>query len=219
LDELHSCVFVIATSKRHDTILSSICELLNSGVIDRAVSSNISLSHLGSLFSFADGGDDIAKRNAEILKSSKIVIDVQKLRQYARNPFSQKSAIDTVRLESGEQNHNAPIFRLAGGQTCSKVVGDEITGLFIEIRIQLSSIGSQNEQGQDAKPEDYEVVELTRLVNEVYMRVRKVFDLAAQLFQATALGGEVENDERFIFDSLAPVEFSSSCVVCASFFD
>jgi len=198
LDELHSCVFVIATSKRHDTVLSSICNLLNSGVINRAASSNISLSNLGGLFSFAAGGDDIAKRNAKILKTSKIVINIKKLRKYARDPFSQKSAIDTVHLESGEQ------FRLAGGQTCSRVVGEDITGLFIETRIQLSAIGSQKEQGEDAKPENDEVAELTQLVNEVYMRVRKVFDLAAQIFQATALGGEVENNKKFIFDSLPP---------------
>ena len=209
LDELQPYLFVMTTSRQHETVIKSVCSLLNSGVLHRSVSASISLSRLGGLFSFADGGDDIARRNAELLRSAKIVVDVQRLLKYASNPFSQKSATETVRLESGEQR-DAPRFRLAGGQTCSKIVGEsDIESLFVEIQIQLSSIQTQEQQGNSSRAEHDDIADLIQLVDEVYRRVQGVFELVEHIYKAIALGGEFRNQHMIVFSSQAPEQTRS----------
>jgi len=204
LDDLQPSVFVIATSKRHETVVTSLCALLNSGVINQAAAGNISLSQLCGLFSFADGGDDIAKRNAELLRSARIVIDVQRLRRYAEDTFSQKKASDTVRVETGQQN--GPKFRLAGGHTCFKVIGvSDIESLFVEVRIQLSAILAQKQQSQDSNSEPTEIADLIRVIDEIHKRVQKVFDLAEHIFTALSFGGDLIGEQSVIdFPSQTP---------------
>jgi hypothetical protein len=204
LDDLQPSVFVIATSKRHETVVSSLCALLNSGVINQAAAGNISLSQLCGLFSFADGGDDIAKRNAELLRSARIVIDVQRLRRYAEDTFSQKTASDTVRVATGQQN--GPKFRLAGGHTCFKVIGvSDIESLFVEVQIQLSAIQAQKQQSQDSNSEPTEIADLIRVIDEIHKRVHKVFDLAEHIFTALSFGGGPIGEQSIIdFPSQTP---------------
>ena len=212
LDDLQPSVFVIATSRRHDTVVSSLCTLLNSGVISQAVAGSISLAQLRELFKYADGGDNIAKRNAELLRSARIVIDVQRLRRYADDPFSLKKASDTVRVETGQQN--GPQFRLAGGHTCFKVLGEsDIESLFVEVQIQLSAIHAQKLQSQLSTPESTETTEiadLIRMVDEIHKRVHKVLDLAEHIFTALSLGGDLIGEQSVIdFPSQTPEKLRS----------
>ena len=208
LDELQPSLFLMTNSKRHETVMSSICNLLNAGVLNRAVAANISLSQLCTLFSFAEGGDDAAKRNSELLRSARIVLDVQRLRRYADDPLTQKTAIDTVRVET--KGHD---FRLAGGHTCAKLVGQsDIESLFVEIQIQLSASQAQKYQGKDPTSENSDILDLISLVEEVHERVRKVFDLAEHIFKALALGGDLreQGEQRIIeFPSQAPAQSRS----------
>ncbi len=194
LDEMQPYLFQLANSKRYspDGVINAIRDLLNSGVIKRAMAANISLSQLGVFFSYVDGGDDIAKRNAELLRSAKIEINVKELLEYARNPFSQKTASDTVRVQGSRESEDSPKFRMAGGQTCSTMVGhSDIESLFVEVRIQLSTVGSQK-QGEASHSETNDIAELRMLVDVVDTRVRKVFELADLIFKVTSLGWDLE---------------------------
>jgi hypothetical protein len=212
LDELQPSLFVITiTNKRYETVIPCICNLLNMGVLKRAVDDpQISLSKLSALFSFADGGDDTARRNAELLRSATIVLDLQRLHRYANDPLTQKTAIDTVRVET-----KAHYFRLAGGHRCAKLVGEsDIESLFVEIQIQLSAAEAQKPKGKDSEEsasENSEIVDLVGLVDEVHTRVRKVFDIAEYIFKALALGGYLETREQSIieFPSQAPAQSRS----------
>ncbi len=212
LDELQPSLFVITiTHKRSETVMPCICNLLNMGVLRRAVDDpQISLSKLSALFSFADGGDDTAKRNAELLRSATIVLDLQRLQRYANDPLTQKTAIDTVRVET-----KAHDFRLAGGHRCAKLVGEsDIESLFVEIQIQLSASEAQKPQGKDSEDSasgNSEIVDLVCLVDEVHKRVRKVFDIAEYIFKALALGGYLKTKDQSIieFPSQAPAQSRS----------
>ncbi len=192
--------------------MKSICDLLDSDLMNRAKDEKLSVSQLGGLFSYVDSGDDIARRNAELLSSanSKIVIDFKQLRKYAKDPFSQSSATDTVRVQIEDNRYphdnntdDLRKFRLAGGQACSRVVGNsEIDSLFVEMRIQLS-----------AKSENDDIVELNSSVNEVYTRVRKVFELAHHIFRVLALGWDFEKGECIKLIEYKGESDSLECVI------
>lgn len=198
LDEVQPCLFKIASDKRHDVIVQELCSLLNSGVINRAIAANISISNLGNLFAYADGGDDVAKRNASLLRSARIMINLGLLLKFSRDPFSQRAASDAVEVSIADHSTaGGPQFRLAGGQTCTRVVGEsDVESLFVELRIQLSTIASNTQDEEVAGAQSSETADLSSLTNEAYARVRKAFELADYIYQASALGwvpSEVDN--------------------------
>ena len=208
MDELQPFVFVIAGSMRPESVLVYVCNLLNSGVMKRAEAASVSLSRLGGLFSYASGGDESAKRNAKLLRSAKFAIDIRKLRKIALDPFSDKTAFDTVeiRLDSGYDN-SVSQFRLAGGHTEGRIKGEfDVESLFAEIRIQFCAMTAQSQTRQaQAANAEHEDSEDLLMIDEAYVRVRKVFDLANQIFKAFTLGWELENNDHIIeFSSQTP---------------
>jgi hypothetical protein len=175
------------------------------GVINTAKAANVSLPSLGSLFAYADGGDDVAKRNASLLKSARIVINLRQLLKFSRNPFSQRRASDAVEVSIG--GDGGPQFRLAGGQTCTRVVGEsDVESLFVELRIQLSSdqtaVGRPEEEVAGAERD--EKAELLVMTTEAYVRVRKVLELADCIYQASALGWKPAEGDIIEFPTQTP---------------
>lgn len=186
---------------------SKFVSLNHPGVINTAKAANVSLPSLGNLFAYADGGDDVAKRNASLLKSARIVINLRQLLKFARNPFSQRRASDAVEVSIGH-GEGGPQFRLAGGQTCTRVVGEsDVESLFVELRIQLSSVQAQDEEGAGADRD--EMAELFVMTSEAYVRVRRVLELANCIYQASALGWEPAEGDVIEFPTQTPEQIRS----------
>jgi len=210
LDEIQSPVFEIASGKRHEVIVAALCSLLNSGAIKRAIAASISIPNLGSLFAYAEGGDDVAKRNASLLRSARIIINLRHLLRCSRDPFSQRAASDAVEVSIGDGTAGGPQFRLAGGQTCTRVLGEaEVESLFVELRIQLSTMASNTQDEEVAGAARAEWADLNGLTNEAYVRVNKVFELAKYMHQASALGWEAEDVDLIEFPAQTPEQTRS----------
>ncbi len=135
--------YLLHCNRNEGDVLQHIGHLLKSGALSKAAAESISVSELSHLFCYVDNGNDTAKRNARLLRTANIVIDLDLL--MARNSFATGSSLDTVSNEIAQQGSNVLAFRLAGGRMESEVSGAEIEALFIETSVQLSVLPKSSE--------------------------------------------------------------------------
>ncbi len=204
LDEIQPYLFKMVTADA-DGVVQSVRDLLKSGVLNRADREKISVSQLGGLFFLVDDGSELAERNAKLVQSASIVIDVEKLVDHASDAFSLNSPSDFVRLETADKSGETTKFRLAGGRTDWKVAGySGIESFFMEMRISARSSRREGPRQRDSvSHSDGDYSHNNKVMDEVLTRVRKVFDLARHLFHASRLGDDISS-ARAEFEAQAP---------------
>ena len=172
--------------------LRLIGEILKSGALKKAASDSISVADLGNLFLYVDGSANIAKRNAHLLSTAKIVVDLDLVQQFADDCFNSVVVLDAISIEIIQTNPYP--FQLAGGRTERKISGQDIEALFVETSIQLTVQGNGS-----SDPHLKEMIETTRI------RYQKVVELAERRYRLARLGWKPPQELKILeFPCKAP---------------
>jgi hypothetical protein len=209
LDCLAPYILKIANARDAQAV-PCIAELLRSGVLRKAknlldatddaagdagvygaASSSSCLTQLVHLFRLTESAKNIANRNFDVLKASKLVINVKDLRAVScgADPFAQIHPADIVSIECSPTEP----FQLAGGRTSTMLVREDIDALFVETLVQLSVAqeGDKVEQSSAGSIHGSSSMASDKMLDKiakVQARLKMVFQLAEYYHHCARLG-------------------------------